>query len=256
MSFEQWKEIWLEEQAKTFAGWDFSAIANRTAEEPLPWDYRSAVKRCMQPSSTVLDMCTGGGEFLLSLDPPRGRTYATESYAPNVDRCLKTLPLHGIDVRQVYCDDELPFEDRYFDLVINRHGVFAPREVFRILKPGGTLITQQVGGQNNRELATWLLGREPAIVDPDFNLAKVGEQLRSAGFQLTEAREYYPTLSFYDVGALVYFAKVIEWEFPGFSVQACLDKLFKLQAKVDRDGVVTSRGHRFLLVAAKCHTPQ
>lgn len=43
---------------------------------------------------------------------------------------------------------------------------------------------------------------------------------------------------FYDVGALVYFAKIIEWEFPGFSVDACFGNLCKLQKELDANGFI------------------
>jgi SAM-dependent methyltransferase len=196
-------------------------------------------------------MGTGGGEFLLTLDPPKGRTYATESYPPNVERCKRILPDYGIDVRQVFHDDELPFEDHFFDLVINRHESFSAREVFRIMKPGGTFITQQVGGQNNRGLAKWILGCETNVVDAGFDFAKASKQLICAGFTIVEAEEYYPILTFYDVGALVYFAKIIEWEFPGFTVRKCFDKLCQLQAQIEKDGFVKSSEHRFFIVAKK-----
>jgi SAM-dependent methyltransferase len=251
MSNESLKNFWLSEEIRTFEGWDFSYIANRTAEEPLPWNYKSTVLSYMRQVPTMLDMGTGGGEFLLSLDPPRGRTYATESYPPNVERCKRILPLYGIDVRQVFHDDELPFEDYFFDLAINRHESFSPQEVFRVIKPGGTFVTQQVGGQNNRDLAEWLLGCETTVVDPGFDLVMASEQLLRAGFTILKAQEFHPILTFYDVGALVYFAKIIEWEFPGFTVRECFDKLCQLQAQIEKDGFVKSRGHRFFIVAKK-----
>lgn len=245
------KDLWVSEENRAFKGWDFSYTADRITEELLPWGYKDTVQSHMKQATTMLDMGTGGGEFLLSLDPPRGRTYATESYPPNVELCKRVLPGFGIEVRQVLQDDELPFEDRFFDLVMNRHESFSAQDVFRIIKPGGTFITQQVGGQNNRELATWLLGGETTAVEAGFGLAAVSEQLLRAGFTILEAREYFPTLTFYDVGALVYFAKIIKWEFPDFSVQKCFDKLCRLQAEIEKNGYVRSKGHRFLIVAKK-----
>ena len=53
------------------------------------------------------------------------------------------------------------------------------------------------------------------------------------------------------MGALVYFAKVIEWEFPGFSVDKCAEQLWELQEQLERDGFIESREHRYLLAAQK-----
>jgi len=96
-----------------------------------------------------------------------------------------------------------------------------------------------------------LLGYDPQIIDGEFNVFTVKKELRRAGFTIEEAKERFPLLTFYDVGALVYFAKIIEWEFPGFSVERCFDQLCMLQEQVDKNGFIRSREHRFLLVATK-----
>ncbi|MBB3111875.1 SAM-dependent methyltransferase [Paenibacillus phyllosphaerae] len=247
------KQLWLQEARRTFSGWDFAHIAARTTEQPLPWDYRTAVQAAMSPSRQILDMGTGGGEFLLSLSPPPGRTYATESYPPNVMLCQERLPAHGIEIRQVFDDNELPFPDESFDLVINRHESYAAEEVYRILKPGGRFLTQQVGGMNNRELAGFVLGKETEAspIDRKFGLDQSAAALQQAGFTIQEGHEFFPLLTFHDVGAFVYFATIIEWEFPGFTVERCFPQLLALQAVTERKGGFTSREHRFFLVAGK-----
>ena len=53
------------------------------------------------------------------------------------------------------------------------------------------------------------------------------------------------------LGALVWFARVIEWEFPGFSVDACAGRLLAAQQMLERDGCIEGRIHRILLAAAK-----
>ena len=63
--------------------------------------------------------------------------------------------------------------------------------------------------------------------------------------------EFFPEMKFLDIGALVYFAKIIEWEFPNFSVERCYEQLCKLQSIVNKHGYVKSKGHRFIIVAQK-----
>lgn len=53
------------------------------------------------------------------------------------------------------------------------------------------------------------------------------------------------------LGALVWFARVIEWEFPGFSVDACAGRLLAAQQMLERDGCIEGRIHRILLAAVK-----
>ncbi|MBD8497988.1 class I SAM-dependent methyltransferase [Paenibacillus sp. CAU 1523] len=252
MKTNEWKNLWKLEEEKTFAGWDFSYIDGRSEFQAEPWDYKATVLSYIHSSTTLLDMGTGGGEFLLSLSPPKGSTYATEAYLPNYELCKRTLPAHGIEVRRVIDDNELPYEDNFFDLVINRHEAYSVEEVRRILKPNGIFVTQQVGGLNNKELSTFLLGKTPEIVDQKFDLASSSKELSKAGFTIMDSREYFPRLKFFDVGALVYFAKIIEWEFPDFTVEKHFDKLCLLQAQVEQKGYVESMEHRFFLIARKC----
>lgn len=248
----EWKHSWLQEEQQSFKGWDFSALSGRMEDDGLPWDYEAAVRAYMNKNEgNLLDMGTGGGEFLLSLSPPPGRTYATEAYPPNVELCKELFPPHGIELRQVFTDDSLPFADDCCDLILNRHEAFSVQEVHRILKPGGVFITQQVGGRNNRVLSEFLLGDEAAPVDEAFNVGRVSDELRSSGFTIVQAAEAFPMLRFKDVGALVYFAKIIEWEFPGFSVEKCYDRLCLLQEQLAQEGYIGSEEHRFIIIAVK-----
>ena len=81
-----------EEQIAHIHGWDFSHIQDRYAEEDdLPWDYRQVIETCLTKQTRLLDLDTGGGEFLLSLDHPRRQMAATEEYPPNVALCRERL---------------------------------------------------------------------------------------------------------------------------------------------------------------------
>lgn len=251
MDKEKLLELWKSEEAFPFKGWDFSHIKGRYEEEPVPWDYRNIVKSQMYPGAVMLDIGTGGGEFLISLAPQPGRTYATESYPPNIELASKALAERGIELRAVSDDSHLPFDDSFFNLVINRHESFRLPEVYRILKKSGTFITRQVGHLNNREMSRFLLGETPVIrCDPE-NLSAAVSEANALGFTVLEQREDFPKAYYYDVGALVYMAKVIEWEFPGFSVNKCFDRLLELQELVESQGYFTSVEHRYLLVLRK-----
>ena len=40
------------------------------------------------------------------------------------------------------------------------------------------------------------------------------------------SNETFKSIKFFDVGAFVWFARIIMWEFPSFSVDFCFDALF------------------------------
>ena len=244
---------WLEEERVAHIhGWDFSHIQGKFDEEnDLPWDYEMLVKYYLKPDHELLDMDTGGGEFLLSLKHPYEKTSATEAYGPNVQLCKKVLSPLGITFKEADCTGELPFADSTFDLVINRHGSYNPEEIYRVLKPDGIFITEQVGAENDRDLVAQLLAIVPPMPFPEQYLDIAVEKFEETGFSIIEKQETFRPIKFWDVGALVWFANIIEWEFPGFSVQGSLDQLYDLQEKLDKTGIIEGTIHRFLLVAKK-----
>lgn len=244
---------WLaEEEIAHIHGWDFSHIHGRyEEEEDLPWDYEKIIKTYLKPEHRILDIDTGGGEFLLSLGHPFEQTAATEAYPPNVELCKETLLPLQVDFKEADGDGRLPFEDGSFDMVINRHGDYNANEIARVLKKGGVFITQQVGAENDRELVEMLLPDVPPLPFPEQYLNIVSEKFERSGFTVLESDEVFRPILFYDVGALVWFAHIIEWEFPGFSVEACEEKLFEVQDEMEKSGKIEGRIHRFYLVAEK-----
>ena len=241
---------WLAEEAAAFQGWDFSHLKGRMIEEALPWDYREVIQRYLRPEYMLLDMGTGGGEFLLSLKHPHQKTCVTEAFPPNVKLCFEQLAPLGITVRQISDDDVIPYNDEEFDIVLNRHESFSAQEVFRVLKNDGLFITQQVGSENNLWLSELLIDNFiPSFMQHD--LAANHSLLYDAGFTVIQSGEYYPIVHFTDVGAVVYLAKTIEWEFPGFSVHRCFDALLGLQNTIEEQAYIESREHRFYLICKK-----
>lgn len=253
MNREELKKYWLEEEnIAHIKGWDFSHIDGKYDEEQdLPWDYKEVIDKYLKSDSTILDIDTGGGEFLLSLDHPYENTSATEAYPPNVALCEETLLPLGIDFKEANGKAILPFEDNRFDMVINRHGDFNPKEICRVLKPGGLFITEQVGAQNDRELVKLLLSRLPELPFPEQYLNITVDKFKKEGMEIIEACEAFRPITFYDVGALVWFARIIEWEFIGFNVQEHLDNLYKAQNILEKEGKIEGSIHRYLVVARK-----
>ncbi len=242
--------LWTQAQKQPIAGWDFSHLDGRMESGALPWDYRAIVLSHLKPDSRLLDMGTGGGEFLLGLGHPHRLTSVTEGYAPNLALCRERLSPLGIEVKAVREDNRLDFPGECFDLIINRHEDLSAPEIFRCLKPGGMFITQQVGGGNNHDLAKRLIpGCAPSF--PEHTLSANVRLLEAAGFEVIRREEAFPRVRFYDVAALVYFAGIIEWEFPGFSVDTSFEHLISLQEELEAIGHIDGTEHRFLIAAAK-----
>ncbi len=246
------KEEWQrEEREAKMEGWDFSHIEGRFYEDTnLPFNYKNEILAHLSDDMMLLDIDTGGGEFLLSLGHPVRNTAASENYAPNVDFCKRKLLPLGVDFR-AGAADALPFADESFDIIINRHGDIYPKELYRLLKPGGYFITEQVGSDNDRELIELIMGKDTPVYYPDHYAFSLADKLEEVGFTVTRSAETYRTIRFFDTGALVWFARIIEWEFRGFSVEKNLDSLLTAQRLIEEGGYVGGKTHRFLISAKK-----
>ena len=163
-----------------------------------------------------------------------------------VTNLAKQLAPLGITVRKTEEDNPLPFADNSFDLVLNRHDSYDVNEVRRVLKPGGYFITQQVGGSNDLRLRA-LLGNNKTEI-PDFNLENELPRFKNAGFTVNFCDQAYVTDRYFDVGAFVWYAKVLPWEFGNFTVESCLPQLNQLDALCEKQGYIPSVQHRFILI--------
>ena len=246
------KSLWIEEEnIAHIHGWDFSHINGRFSEdENFGWDYKELVRKYLKSDMQLLDIDTGGGEELLTFSHPYENTAVTENYAPNVKLCKQTLSPLGIDVRQADGGKHLPFDDESFDMVIDRHGDFNAKEIYRVLKTGGMFITQQVGAENDRELVELLCGKTE-LPYPEQYLSVTKDKFIKAGFSVLEEGECKRPMRFYEIGALVWFARIIQWEYPDFSVERNFSQIKNAHNIICEKGYVEGSTHRFMLVAKK-----
>ncbi len=240
----------LKDSKENFKGWDFSYLnqTNRMVEFPLPWNYTIEVLHYLQDSVALLDMGTGGGEFLSTLPFPN-KTCATEGYQPNIPIAKKLLEPLGIKVYSIDSDEELPFKNESFDLIINRHESFDTKELQRILKTNGIFITQQVGGKNDSELNQLFETEESSY--SFWNLQTAIKDLQKENFTIIKQLEEITKTRFYDIGAIIFYLKAIPWQIPDFSVSKYNRQLMKIHEYIQDKGFLDIACHRFLIIGRK-----
>jgi SAM-dependent methyltransferase len=247
---EEFDPLLAAASAYRMEGWDWSALAGRYVETPPPWDYRARVVAMLPQARALVDMGTGGGEFLSRLAPLPPEIWATEGYPPNLP--VAQARLAPLGVRVVAVDDEarLPLPDAHFDLVINRHESFDPGEVRRILRPGGTFLTQQVGGQDNRELNT-ALQDVVTLSYGSWSAATAAAQLRAARLEVVEKRESARPGHFRDIGAVVMYLRITPWQIADFTVDSYRERLLALHRQIQMAGSLATHTHRFFVAARR-----
>ncbi|MDR7071490.1 class I SAM-dependent methyltransferase [Fictibacillus barbaricus] len=243
-------EMYIKDAEKPFSGWDFSFISEtgRVSSSMLSWSYGSMVIPLVQNASSMLDMGTGGGELLSKFQPFPEMICATEAYPPNVPIAKKRLEPLGVKVHQIGEDNLLPFSDRQFDLIVNKHEEYSPQEVRRVISDDGIFLTQQVGGTDCKELNEHF-GVPLNDVFSHWNLSFAKHQLQSHGFDVLEAKQEFPVQRFYDVGALLYYLKAIPWQMPDFQRDNYIEELYSIHLMIQSKGYFDVRQHRFILKA-------
>ena len=172
--------------------------------------------------------------------------------APNVDvarRNLAPLDAEVVAMNDEY--DDLPFADAIFDLVVSRHPVGVRwDEIARVLKPGGTYLSQDVGH-----------GCRRADRVPDGSAARAQGPTRdpkwsvmdaeAAGLTVVDLREFRGRMEFYDIAAVVHFLRKVIWIVPEFAVKAYRDPLRALHDRIESEGPFVATSVRFLIEATK-----
>jgi SAM-dependent methyltransferase len=233
-----------------FFGWDFSLIADRWKTNEPSWDYPAVARNRMQEISSMLDLDTGGGELFSSLAPFPPSTWATESYPPNIPVARSRLEPLGVKVISNYSDAAIPLPDASLDLVLDRHGSYSETELIRLLKSGGSFITEQVGGQNDIRLNE-LLQEKVEFEYSYWTKDLITRRLKKAGFELLNVLEEFPLAEFTDIGAVVFYLRIIPWQVTGFNVDKYRDKLYAIHQDILAHGPLQVYDHRILVEARK-----
>lgn len=262
-------ELLQQAQASPLVGWDLS-FGGRVTTTPPPWNFERIVEAHARRSPDMLDLGTGGGEWLgrLAFRPPR--TVATEGWAPNVAVARERLAPLGVEVVEVEGADDnasqqdgaeqahlprlphlphLPFADASFHLVVDRHESFVPSEVHRILAPGGRFVTQQVASDFNADCYA-LLGL-PMPAQPRWQRDTAVAQLERAGFAVEDGAEGTELIAFADIGAFAWYLQQVPYVCPEFGIDACRPALERLHRRIEGGEPLAMRQKLFWLSALR-----
>lgn len=203
-----------------------------------PWDYEALARSLAAEAGSVLDLGTGGGEvYSRILHASRARAFAVEEWRVNAPVAARRLAGRAAVVRASSL--ELPLPGASFDLVLSRHEAIRPSEAARVLAPGGHLLTQQV-------VSDWWPELREVFPDmtrfPD-HYCEYQRELREAGLELEDAREFRRRVRFRELGHLVYQLAAAPWALPEFSVATHLEPLARLDRRCrSDDGLVLTDG--------------
>ncbi len=258
-------ELVAQAEQHAVRGWDFEWILKkgRFVETALPWDYAALVVRLAHQSPDLLDLGTGGGERLEAFSYRPALTVATESYAPNVPIAYRRLRPLGVHLVHTWAAldnvlqgesspiGRLPFRDRSFHLVIDRNEAYVPSEVARVLSRGGIFLTEQSGTSEVQSLHRLFDIPLRHVKAPFWTLGLASQRLAQVGLRVVGSSEAHFEMKFGDVGALVWYLRMVPWAVPGFSVKRHRDALLRIHENIQVSGPLRVPRYGFWLEAQR-----
>jgi SAM-dependent methyltransferase len=228
--------------------WDFAYLDGRAIEERPSWRYFDRVVDAVARAERMLDFETGSGNLETDLPHLPPLTIGTDAYRPSLAAARPRFAARGA---QLACAGmALPFRDSTFDLVVSRHPVDTPwAEIARVLRPDGRFLSQQVGPHSLRDLSERLLGPLPPNTHRDPEAARLAAE--AAGLVVHDLQHERTRAAFFDIGAVVYFLRVVPWIVPGFDAGRFTPQLRSLHAHIGEHGSFETTSSRFLIDATR-----
>jgi len=249
---DSFEELVAEADAVSVDGWDFSWLEERATEQRPSWGYQRQMAARLATARAALDIQTGGGEVLAGAKTLPPVMAATESWPPNLTKATRLLRPRGAVVVADEDEPPLPFADAAFDLVTSRHPVKTYwSEIARVLEPGGTYLSQQVGPGSVAELTQFFLGPQPEAALNTRHPDHARRGAHEAGLEVLDLRYEELRTEFRDIGAVVYFLRKVIWMVPGFTVAQYRDRLRELHEKIQAEGPFLATTTRYLIEARK-----
>ena len=125
--------------------WNFDMFEIET-ESLTNWDLNEILKNVTNKDSKILDLGTGGGEKVLKYYPECAEILATDLSQEMIKTANKNLKESGRSNITFRLMDNLAMDvpDEYFDIVVARHTVTDPKQIYKCLKHGGYLLVRGV----------------------------------------------------------------------------------------------------------------
>ena len=247
-------------------GWDLTFLERGFVAASPSWDYGALARAAAADARTVVDIGTGGGEFLRDLLPLGARrVIALEGFEPNVPIARRNLEPRGVEVIQVplgvydaygpgpgpdgfHPERKLPLADASVDVVLVRHSGFAVSEAARVLRRGGVLVNEGIGPRNMEQLRERFVGPH---IRRDDTPSEPPPAPSAASLTVVDDRDELLRGVFLDVAAVAYYLLKVPWHVADFCVERYRTELLAVDDAIAAVGALEVTVHRSLLVARK-----
>jgi hypothetical protein len=222
------------------AYWGAGLLPERLSAEGPSWSYTAMARSILSNAQSALDMGTGEGGVLRKLGTVAQTDGCVREWWPTVPAAQERLKPLGVHLVVT-----LGSADNVGGPDLQRRRPGLPFEIFRIIKPGGRFLTQQVGSDEAASVRT-LLGLP--IDRSAWAAAPAIDQLQPAGWAIDDVREDRLTMKFADIAALIGYVRTIPWAYQDLDWARVKPRLQQLHFRSQSDPI-EAISHHFLVLA-------
>ncbi len=180
---------------------------NQLMQQTMPnYNPHQVIASYFKEENHVAFVSVDGGEFVNQFDYLPPITYVVEG---NVNKANETLANKGVKVTTVTQNGKMPFKDEKIDVIVNELANYDKFEMYRVLKPGGYFIVDQMGSDNYKEIINMFI---PFKMKGQWNKEACQDTLKEIGFDIVDGFEDMGHLRFDSLSALLAFIKTISPE--------------------------------------------
>ena len=190
-----YKELY--ERVGKLHGWDFSKI-KYTCADNSEFKYFDEINRVIKNTDLVLDIGTGGGEKVLKHLHDFGFLIGIDNCLAMICKANENLT-HYPNKRVCFLQmssAKLKFPEEFFNIILARHACINSKEIYRCLKHGGYLFSEDIDESDCLELKR-LFGRGQGFTVKEKLVERIKKDLANYkfSFQVYDIvqDEYYKT---------------------------------------------------------------
>ncbi|MBT6774826.1 class I SAM-dependent methyltransferase [Candidatus Woesearchaeota archaeon] len=242
----------LYEKVGSNIGWDFNEIFKRVKTIDKKWNFLEIVKNHLKKKTILLDIGTGGGEKLLQIAKFVEKAYGIDISKGMITTAKKNLVKSNLSNVEFKLADanKLPFPKNYFDIITCKHAPFSTKELFRVLKPNGIFITQQVGERDKQNIKD-IFERGQCFEEKDnTSMNKYIQKLKQFKFKIIKKEIYNATQYFHNMKDIIFLLKNTPI-IPHFDIEKDKKFLEEFEKKYKTKKGIKTNSNRYLIISKK-----
>lgn len=173
-------------------------------QQSLPtYSNQEIVSKYLNEQTHLAMISLDGGEYVSSFKHLPPITYVVEAQE---EKAQEKLVDHNVKVTKLTNEGKLPFKDERLDVVVSELANYDKYDLYRVVKPGGYILVNQLGSDNYRELINIFL---PFKLNSHWNLETGSRTLSEIGLEIVDGVEEHGYVRFNTLTSFIQFMKQI-----------------------------------------------